>query len=245
MRRAPAQIDPEEGNQVNPVFDLEALDVSGAIREHEEAVAGDTRAAFFRKAAVGGGALLTSGGIMAMLPELAAAKPSKKQDIKILNYALTLEYLEAAFYTEAAASGNIKGDALAFAKLVAEHENAHVKALKSTIKALHGKPVAKPTFDFKGTNTDPAKFIPTAFVLENTGVHAYLGQAGRLKSKALLGAAASIVTVEARHASAAAILQGNSPYSNDAGAITPDGAFDTPLSMKAILKAVGDTGFVS
>jgi hypothetical protein len=245
MRRAPAQIDPEEGTEVNPVFDLDTLDVSGAVREHGEAVAGDTRAVFFRKAAVGGGALLASGAFMGMLPELAAAKPSKKLDIQILNYALTLEYLEAAFYTEAAASGNITGDALAFAKLVAQHENAHVKALKGTIKALHGKPVAKPTFDFKGTNTDPAKFIPTAFVLENTGVHAYLGQAGRLKSKALLGAAASIVTVEARHASAAAILQGNSPYSNDAGAITPDGAFDTPLSMKAILKAVGDTGFVS
>src|SRR6478672_6814476 len=129
---------------MEPTFDLATVDTDGAIREHEEAVAGDTRAAFFRKAAVGGGTLLASGSFMGMLPELAAAKPSKKQDVKILNYALTLEYLEAAFYTQAAASGNIKGDALAFAKLVAEHENAHVKALKSTIKALHGKPVAKP-----------------------------------------------------------------------------------------------------
>ena len=230
---------------MDPTFDLATVDTDGAIREHEEAVAGDTRAAFFRKAAVGGGAVLASGTIMGMLPELAAAKPSKKQDIKILNYALTHEYLEAAFYAQAASSGAITGDQLAFAKLVAAHENAHVKGIKGTIRALHGKPVAQPTFDFKGTNTDPAKFIPTAFVLENTGVHAYLGQAGRLKSKALLAAAASIVTVEARHASAAAILQGKSPYAEGAGSITPDGAFDSSLSMNAVLKAVGATGFIT
>jgi hypothetical protein len=228
---------------VNPTFDLETVDVDGAIRENEHVVAGDTRAVFFRKAAIGGGAVLSSGAIMGMLPELAAAKPSKKHDIKILNYALTLEYLEAAFYNEAVASGAISGDALAFAKLVAAHETTHVKALKATIKSLHGKPVASPKFDFKGSNTKQDSFIATAFVLENTGVHAYLGQAGALKSKALLGAAASIVTVEARHASAAAILQGKSPY-DGASSITPDGAFDTPRSMKAILKAVGDTGFI-
>jgi hypothetical protein len=229
---------------MNPTFDLATVDVDGAIREHEEAVAGDTRAAFFRKAAIGGGTVLASGTFLGMLPELAAAKPSKKQDLKILNYALTLEYLEAAFYKGAVDSGAIKGDELAFATLVAAHEATHVKALKATIKSLHGKPVASPTFDFKGTNTDKKTFIPTAFVLENTGVHAYLGQAGRLKSKALLAAAASIVTVEARHASAAAILQGNSPYSGSAS-FTAVGAFDTARSMKQILTAVGATGFIA
>src|SRR4051794_29404796 len=84
---------------------IETVDTDGAIREAEEAVAGDTRAVFFRKAAIGGGAVLGSGAILGMLPELASAKPSKKQDIAILNYALTLEYLETAFYQEAAAAG--------------------------------------------------------------------------------------------------------------------------------------------
>jgi rubrerythrin len=221
---------------------IETLDTDGAVREAEASVAGDTRAAFFRKTAVGGGAVLTSGAIMGMLPELAAAKPSKKQDLAILNFALTLEYLEATFYNEAK---NLSGDAQLFAQLVAAHENTHVTALKKTIKSLGGKPVAKPEFDFQGTNEDQAKFIDTAFVLENTGVHAYLGQAGRLKSKVLLGAAASIVTVEARHASAIAIIKGSDPYTDmsDFG-ITPDGAFDVPFSKKKVLKAVNDTGFI-
>src|SRR5215207_8726891 len=141
---------------------IQSVDVDGAIREAEDAVAGDTRAQFFRKAAIGGGALVGSSAFMGMLPELAAAKPSKKQDVKILNYALTLEYLEAAFYTEAAAA--LTGDQKAIATLLASHENTHVQAIKGV---LGKKAVAKPSFDFQGTNTDPAKFIPTALLLEN------------------------------------------------------------------------------
>jgi hypothetical protein len=228
------------------LFPIETVDASGAIREAEEAVAGDTRAAFFRKAAIGGGAVLGSSAILGMLPELAAAKPSKKQDLAILNYALTLEYLEAAFYKEAAASGAVSGNALAFAQLVASHEQAHVDALRATIKSLKGTPVKKPTFDFQGTTQEQGRFVATAFVLENTGVHAYLGQAGNLKSKALLAAAASIVTVEARHAAGIAAIQATSPYTDKtAGSITPDGAFDVAFSKKKVLKAVDGTGFIT
>jgi hypothetical protein len=227
-------------------FDLNVVDTDGAIRESEAAVAGDTRSAFFRKAAVGGGAVLTSGAIMGMLPELAAAKPSKKQDLAILNYALTLEFLEAAFYKEAVESGALTGTVLDFAKIVNSDEQTHVTALKQTIKALGGKAVASPTFDFQGTNKDQAKFLETAFVLENTGVRAYLGQAGRIKSLKILGAAASILTVEARHSGAVAVLLNQSPFEvKGPKSISPSGAFDKPASMKAILKAVGDTGFIT
>jgi len=223
---------------------IPAVDADGAIQEAEAGVAGDTRAAFFRKAALGGGAVLGSGAFLGMLPELAAARPSKAQDLKILNYALTLEYLEAAFYKGAIRSGAIRGDALEFARLVFDHETTHVTALRKTIKSLGGKPVKSPTFDFKGSNGDQATFLATAFVLENTGVRAYLGQAGRLKSKALLGAAASIVTVEARHAGAVAVLLAQSPYAGEKS-ITPSGAFDRSASMRKILNEVGSTGFIT
>jgi len=224
-------------------LDLNVVDVDGAVRESEEAVAGDTRADLFRKAAIGCGAAVGASFFGAMLPELAAAKPSKKQDVKILKYALTLEYLEAAFYTEAAKDGGLSTQELAAAKLLAAHERAHVKALRTTLRQLGAKVPAKPTFDFQGTNKG-AKFIPTAFVLENTGVRAYLGQAGRLKSKALLAAAASIVTVEARHAGAIAVLLNKSPFGENGNSITPYGAFDRASSMKKILGEVGDTGFI-
>jgi rubrerythrin len=221
---------------------IETLDVDGAIRDADERVAGDTRAAFFRKAAVGGGTALTAGAFMGMLPDLASAKPSKKQDLEILNYALTLEYLEAAFYTEAK---NLTGEANAFANIVGAHERTHVKALKKTIRSLGGKPVAKPEFDFKGSNEEQGAFVQTALVLENTGVHAYHGQVPRLKSKALLVVAAEIATVEARHAAAIATILGDQPYADKSDtSITPDGAFDVPWSMKRVLKAVGDTGFI-
>ena len=225
-------------------FDLTTVDVDGAIRENEDAVAGDTRSAFFRKAAIGGGAVLTSGAIMGMLPELAAARPSKRQDLKILNYALTLEYLEAAFYKEAVDSGALSGTVLDFAKIVNQDEQTHVSALRRTIKSLGGKAVSSPKFDFQGTNKDSAKFLETAFVLENTGVRAYLGQATRILQKPILAAAASIVTVEARHSGAVAVLLGQSPFSGEKS-ISPSGAFDRASSMRTILREVGATGFIT
>ncbi|HVL96548.1 MAG TPA: ferritin-like domain-containing protein [Solirubrobacteraceae bacterium] len=225
-------------------IDLAVVDVDGAIRESEAAVAGDTRAQMFRKAAIGGGAVLGSGAIMGMLPEMAAARPSKKQDLRILNYALTLEYLEAAFYKEAVDSGAISGAALEFAKLVFDHEATHVTVLRKTIRSLGGKPVKSPEFDFKGTNREQGKFLQTAFVLENTGVRAYLGQAPRLQSRALLAAAAAIATVEARHSAAVAVLIGESPFAGKKS-ITPSGAFDRASSMKTILREVGATGFIT
>ena len=230
---------------MKPVFDLASVDTDGAIREMEDAVAGDTRSAFFRKAAVGGGAVLTSGAIMGMLPEVAMAKRSRKQDLAILNFALTLEFLEAAFYKEARAkSDRYSQPARDVAALLFAHEQTHVTALKNTIKAFGGKPVKSPFFDFKGTTDNEKDFIGTAFVLENTGVQAYLGQAPRLLSRKLLAAAASIVTIEARHAAAIAVLNGDDPYNPGKGSITPFGAFDTARSKKQILTAVGKTGFI-
>jgi Ferritin-like domain len=226
---------------------LESVDVDGAIQEAQADLDGITRSSFFTKAAVGGGAVLGSGAIMGMLPELAAAvKPSKKNDLKILNFALTLENLEATFYAEAVNGGALSGAVLETAKLIADHEKTHVNTLVKTIKALGGKPGNSPKFDFKGTTGNQGTFLQTAFVLENTGVHAYLGQAGNLLDKKLLAAAASIVTVEARHAAAIAGLIGDKPYDlSGAGSnYTPHGAFDSPWSKARVLKNVTATGFI-
>ena len=82
-------------------------------------------------------------------------------------------------------------------------------------------------------------------MLENTGVQAYLGQATRILNPAILAAAGAIVTTEARHAAAIAVVIGKNPFKDGTkSSITPDAAFDVPASMKKILKAVGKTGFI-
>ncbi len=220
------------------VLSNQSVDVDGAIAEAQDAVAGDTRAAFFRKAAIGGGAVLGSSVFAGMLPELAAAKPSKKQDIKILNYALTLEYLEAAFYKEAVDRGALSGQLARFAEIVAEHEQAHVDALK---KALGSKAVSKPSFDFKGTTDAASTFGSTAMVLEDTGVRAYQGQATNIKSTEVLKAAISIHPVEARHAAWIANI-----LSKGSGSPSPaPEAFNPADDMATVLAAVKGTGFIT
>ncbi len=213
-------------------FTLETVDTDGAIREAAEATLGDTRAGFLRKAGLTAGGALMATTALGALPALASAK-TPKSDVAILNYALTLEYLESAFYKEAVDSGKLTGVAKAFAAVVAVDEAAHVKALK---KALGSKAVKTPKFDFQGTTQDDQKFLETAYVLENTGVKAYLGQAGLIKTPGILLAAASIVTIEARHSGAVGQILGKS--------ITPAGPFDGGASMKTILKAVKGTGFI-
>ena len=175
---------------------LEELDQDGAIREQAEQVDGDTRASFLKKAGLGAGAIAGSGAFLGAFPALAGAGVAKS-DVAILNFALTLEYLEAAFYSEAVAKGNFSGELGRFAKVVKAHEVAHVAFLKG---ALGAAAVKRPKFDFRGTTTDQDKFKATAQALEDTGVSAYLGQVGNIRSKKILAAAGSILPIEARHA---------------------------------------------
>jgi hypothetical protein len=123
-----------------------------------------------------------------------------------------------------------------FLKTVTKDENAHVAFLRAGLKAAGAKVIGKPKFNFHGTTGDETKFAETAFALENTGVHAYLGQAGNIKTPKYLLAAASIVTIEARHSGAIGLILGKP--------IAPSGPFDTGLSASAILKAVKKTKFI-
>jgi rubrerythrin len=222
----------------HPLLTLSDVDRDGALHDAEAhaldvADDGHTRSAFLTR-----GAGLAAGGlVLAGLPVgLAAAQGGlSKGDIKILNYALTLEYLEAAFYAEAVSKGKLSGVAQKFAQVVAGHEAAHVAALRKT---LGSKAVKKPSFDFKGTTGKQATFLKTARVLEDTGVSAYQGQAPNIKAAAVLAAAGSILAVEARHAAWVRDIIG------DKNALPAPDAFNQAMSMSAVLSAVKSTGFI-
>ena len=186
-----------------------------------------------------GGAVLSALAPQALAAASNGRPPASfgKGDIGILNYALTLEYLEAAFYNGATAANlPLSSQGQAFLKIVTRDENAHVAFLK---KALGSKAAKEPKFDFQGTNTNAEMFMKTAQVLENTGVHAYSGQALNIKTAAYVKAAVSILTIEARHASVIGLL--NDPTGE---AIAPNGPFDTPLTAAKVLAAVKGTGFI-
>lgn len=133
--------------------------------------------------------------------------------LEVLQYALTLEYLEAEFYTKAVQSGIVPAGAPTGAFItIRDHENAHVAFLKTAITASGSTPVAKPTFDFSagnGSGTGPFKDVFTNYTLllavaqtfEDTGVRAYKGRAAELMANNdVLTAALQIHSVEARHA---------------------------------------------
>jgi rubrerythrin len=203
------------------------LDTDGAIEE-AAAKAGVTRSQLLRRSAFVGGGLII-GGLPAAF---SVAAGSASGDTDILNYALTLEYLEAAFYQKAVDGGALHGKLANFASVVAQHEQAHVDALK---KALGSKAVKSPKFDFKGTTEDSKTFGATAKVLEDTGVEAYQGQLTNIKSAAVLSAAASIHPVEAEHAAWIAHIIGDDPA---------PAAFNPAKTMDEVLAAVKSTGFI-
>lgn len=151
-----------------------------------------------------------------------------KGDIGILNYALTLEYLETAFYEEVVKSGLFKGEELAVLKKFGSEEAQHVAALNSTVKKLGGKPAAKPKSEFPLENAKAVAEL--AGTVENLGAAAYLGQAGNIESPEVLAAALSIHSVEARHAATLNTLLGMS--------ITPTGAFAEAADVATVLKSV-------
>jgi rubrerythrin len=148
-------------------------------------------------------------------------------DVDILNFALTLEYLESKFYEEAKTRAKASGELKTLVNLLAEDEKQHVEALTATIKQLGGKPVAEPKFDFAYSGT--GGFLKLAQTFEDTGVSAYNGAAPMIKSKEVLAAAGGIVQVEARHAAAIRLQNSEEPA---------PAAFDTPLDEKQVLKAV-------
>jgi Ferritin-like domain len=148
-------------------------------------------------------------------------------DLAIVNYALTLEYLESEFYKKVIASGLFKGAVLSTIKTFGAEEDEHVVALKGVAMKL-GKPAAKPTGTFPVKSATQVATL--AATVENLGAAAYLGQAPLIQSKEVLAAALSIHSIEARHAATLNLLTKKSP--------TPNGAFGAPATMQQVLAAV-------
>ena len=141
-----------------------------------------------------------------------------KGDVGILNYALTLEYLETAFYEDVVKSGLFKGSELATIRKFGEEEAEHVSALTGFVKQMGGTPAPKPKTEFPLKSAKSV--LELAATVENLGAAAYLGQAPYIKGPTVLSAALSIHSVEGSHAAALNTLLGES--------ITPDGAFAKP-----------------
>ena len=163
---------------------------------------------------------------------LMAIQTTFADDVEVLNYALTLEHLEAAFY-QLAGDYDLGSDPYGnsineYVTVIGEHETAHVDTLTSVITDLGGEPVAAATYDFGVT--DAASFLATAATLENVGVAAYDGAGQFIQNADLLTAAGTIVAVEARHAAYLNVVIGENPF---------PATFETPMTPDEVLEAAG------
>ena len=190
-------------------------------------VHGITRGSFILRGALAAGAVYGTSAVAPFVSQALAETGGG--DAEILNFALTLEYLEANFYEVKGRQVGLSGQAKAYATAFGAEEEQHVAALTAAIKQLGGTPVKKPTFVFP--TASQGSFLALASVLENTGVGAYNGAAPSLQSKQVLAEAGGIVQVEARHAAAINLLIGKSP--------TPNQGFDRPLTKTQVLAAAG------
>ena len=188
-------------------------------------VRGMTRSSFLVRSALTAGALYGTGAVTPFVGRAFA----KGGDLEILNFALTLEYLEAAFYTEGVKTAGLSGANMKLAKEIRDNEDAHVDALTKAIKGAGGKPVKAPGVDFGKAMRSEKAFLKLAQVFEDTGVSAYNGAGPSISDPAILGAAGAIVQVEARHAALIRLANGTTP--------APD-AFDKALTTDEVLKAV-------
>ena len=213
------------------------------------------RALTSRRSFLTGSAAALAGGALMAVPGMAKAHttPDSPSDVDILNYALTLEHLEYAFYRDGLrkfdeqdfrssnifrGSGNfLRKTVYENFKRIRKHEDTHVDTLISVIRSLGGEPVPEATYNFKETAfTSVAKFVSVAQFLENTGVSAYDGAIAHIEAAQLLTAGATIATVEARHASYLNLLNGDVPFPS---------AFDEPAAPRAICRTVDEAFIVS
>jgi ferritin-like protein len=197
----------------------------------EDDVQSISRERFIRRLALAGGSALLGGVLIGGLPRLAVSAPSQAQDVEVFNFALVLEYLQAAFYSQAAQSGVLEGELSEFVDVVREHELRHVDYLRS---ALGDEARESPTFSFGDALRDAETFAATAVTLEDLGVAAYNGQATNLTRKRIADAA-KILSVDARHAAWIRSIVGKTPASQPT---------DRALTGKQVSARLDQLGFV-
>jgi rubrerythrin len=186
-----------------------------------------SRSSFITKGALAAGAIY---GMTMVGPFVRRAlAQSGGSDVEILNFALTLEYLEAAFYQQAKKEVKLDSELAELVDLIGDDEAAHVDGLTATISHMGGSPVKQPGVDFGNAFASQSSFLELAQTFEDTGVSAYNGAAPAIKSKDVLATAGTIVQVEARHAAAIRLANGELP--------APE-AFDPTLDMQQVLDAV-------
>jgi Ferritin-like domain len=191
-----------------------------------------SRADFLRLAGLTGGAAAVGGVLVKGLPTAASAStPSHIQDLDILNSLLLLEYLLASFYAEAGSKGAVGGDLGRFARVAADHEQAHVRFLRAQ---LGTKARERPEFDFGDATSSSSRFASGAVRLEELILSAYVGQGANLTRRSVLRVA-RIASVEARHAAWVRDIQKRPPAPM---------AADTGSSQRQIAAALEATGFV-
>ena len=186
----------------------------------------------FARYARAAGIMTSAPLVLALASNQAFGQSLPKVIEDTLNFALTLEYLEAAFYKQGNESGVIPSKYKSVFRTIGQHETAHVKLLKGV---LGSAAVAAPGVDFTagGKYADVWEnfdtFLALSQTFEDLGVAAYKGQAGNLMGSAeVLTVALQIHSVEARHASEVRRIGLSFGW---------DGAFDKPMSKRAVLAA--------
>ena len=182
-------------------------------------VHGITRSAFILRSTLAAAGLYGAGAVGPFVSRSLAQEEGENGDVEILNFALTLEYLEAEFYRRGLGL-DLSAEVRGLARTLGTHETEHVSALTETIEALGGTPAVAPKFSFP--IRDEASFLELAQTLEETGVSAYNGAALLISSPEVLAAAGQIVQIEARHAADVARARGESQAPR---------AFDQALEM--------------
>ena len=188
-------------------LELSVVDPDAALEAARDESTGLTRTALLRGALAGGGTLLAGGVLLGGLPGIATSAPSAGQDVEVLNFILGLERLEVAFYEQARRSGGLRDELAEFARIVEGHERAHVAFLE---RALGDQAADRPEFEVAEAAGDASRFVGAAAALEDALVAAYNGQAANLTPRRLRDAA-TIASVEARHAGWVRAIAGRNP----------------------------------